>query len=163
MRARAWVRPVGTWLVLLGVAVALDGAWGAVVCVVAAAILLARLPRQILGGIGVLCLLGVPIAVVANGIPSDEDVSPLFVVGSLWPHHLMFAGLSLVGVDAVLDVLARRRARPERVASEEELEVVHGVGDAPEPLAGVGDLARWAMLGATAIGALVVVAAVWTR
>ncbi|MEZ5204674.1 MAG: hypothetical protein R2701_09930 [Acidimicrobiales bacterium] len=112
-RAAPSLRAGGAWLVFAAVAVALDGAVGGAVAVAVAAILLAGLPRTVLGGAGVAALAAVPVAVLANGLPADDEVSPEFVVGSLWPHHLMFVGLVLVGTWAVLDTAARRHADRE--------------------------------------------------
>jgi hypothetical protein len=105
-------RGVGAWLVLAGVLVALDGAVGGAVAVAIGAVALAELPRRILAIGGTVALAAVPVAVLARGLPSEEEVSPAFVVGSLVPHHLTFAGLVLVGTWAVLDVRAHGVRRP---------------------------------------------------
>jgi hypothetical protein len=105
---------VGAWLVLAGACIALDGAVGGAVAVAIAAVVLADLPRRLLAVAGVVALLAVPVAVIARGLPTDDEVSPAFVVGSLVPHHLMFAGLVLVGTWAVLD----RRAHPRLGAGD---------------------------------------------
>jgi hypothetical protein len=109
-------RGLGAWLLLAGACVAIDGAVGGAVAVLVAAVVLAGLPRRLLAIVGVVALAAVPVAVVGRGLPADDEVSPAFVVGSLVPHHLMFAGLVLVGTWAVLDLVARRRAGEPAVA-----------------------------------------------
>lgn len=105
-RGRA-LAPVGGWLLFAGACTALAGVAGLAAAVVVAAVLLARLPHRVLGALGVVALAAVPLVVVGRGLPSEAEVSPFFVSGSLWPHHLAFGGLVLVGAWAVLDV--RRR------------------------------------------------------
>lgn len=98
-------RSVGSWTVLLGAAVLLDGVVGGLVVVVVGAVALARLPWRILGGLGVVALVAVPLVVLGLGLPATDEVSPTFVSRSLAPHHLAFAGLVWVGAWAVLDLL----------------------------------------------------------
>jgi putative Ca2+/H+ antiporter (TMEM165/GDT1 family) len=102
-------RAIGAWLVLAGVCTALDGAVGAAVAVLVGAVLLAQLPSRVLAWSGVAALLAVPIVLLVRGLPDRDEVSPAFVVGSLVPHHLAFAGVVLVSVAALLDLLARDR------------------------------------------------------
>lgn len=109
-------RGLGAWLLFAGACVALDGAVGGAVAVLVAAVVLAGLPRRLLAVAGLVALAAVPVAVVGRGLPTDDEVSPAFVVGSLVPHHLMFAGLVLVGTWAVLDLAHRRRAGEPAVA-----------------------------------------------
>lgn len=90
---------------------ALDGLIGCISVVTIAVVLLARLPRRLIGLIGVASLAGVPVAVVVQGVPDDASVSPAFVSASMWPHHLAFIGMFLVGVGAVLDVAPQLRSR----------------------------------------------------
>ena len=153
---------IATWCVLTGLAIALDGVTGAVVAVVVGAVVLARLPRQILGGLGVLALLGVPIAVVRHGVPNPSDVSPLFVVGSLWPHHLMFAGLALVGCEVALDLADHMRATAARGARVGERP--HGDGvDPPDPVGRLPLIGRYVLMGVVAVAGLAAAVAVWSQ
>ena len=98
-------RALAIWLVIVGIAVALDGLVGGLTMVAVAAVLLARLPVRLLGFAGVALLAAVPVAIFVRGVPSSDNVSPLFVYGSLVPHHLMFSGLLLVCSFAVIDLL----------------------------------------------------------
>ncbi len=127
-RALPSARSLGAWLVLLGVAVALDGLVGGLVAVVVGAVLLARLPARILGALGSVALLAVPITVVIQGVPTPAEVSPAFVTRSLVPHHLTFAGLVWAGAWAVLDLL------PHLVSSPEPTEVVAGAAGSAAPV-----------------------------
>ena len=102
--ARPSLRMVGLWLVLLGVAIALDGLVGGLVLVFVAAVLLAGIKPRILGAVGVALLVAAPISIVIAGVPTSEEVSPEFVVRSLVPHHLTFAGLVLVSAFALIDL-----------------------------------------------------------
>lgn len=106
---RPSLRAVGIWVLATGVAVALDGVIGGLVLVVVAAVLLAGFPKRVLGALGVGLLALVPVAVVIDGIPTSADVSPAFVLRSLVPHHLMFAGLVLVSAFALLDLAPHLR------------------------------------------------------
>ncbi|MCB1038466.1 MAG: hypothetical protein KDA94_02865 [Acidimicrobiales bacterium] len=152
-RAAPSLRAGGAWLVFAAVAVALDGAVGGAVAVAVAAILLAGLPRTVLGGAGVAALAAVPVAVLANGLPADDEVSPEFVVGSLWPHHLMFVGLVLVGTWAVLDTAARRHADREAGREPAVPDERSTPGQLPRPVA-------WAVLAMVVVGAVAASAAV---
>lgn len=109
---RGALAPVGAWLLLAGACTALAGLAGLATAVVVAAVLLARLPHRVLGALGVAALAAVPVVVLGRGLPSEGEVSPFFVAGSLWPHHLAFAGLVLVGAWAVLDLRVRLAASP---------------------------------------------------
>ena len=108
-RSRPSTRAIGAWLLLAGACTALDGAVGAGIAVLVAAVLLAQLPRRILAWFGVAALLAVPAFLLVRGLPAREEVSPAFVVGSLVPHHLAFAGVVLVSVAALLDLVDRER------------------------------------------------------
>lgn len=141
---------LGAWLVLLGVTVALDGLVGGLVAVVVGAVLLARLSPRILGALGTLALLGVPVAVLVQGVPTPEEVSPLFVTRSLVPHHLTFAGLVWAGAWAVLDLL------PHLVTAAETADPLDG---AP-PSAPVDRVLAAVVVLAVAIGAVLACAAV---
>lgn len=151
---------LGVWCVLTGLAVALDGVTGAVVGVLVAAVLLARLSPRLLGGLGVASLVGVPLEVMARGVPKPADVSPFFVAGSLWPHHLMFAGLALVGSGAVLDLIGDLRAQHEETL---------GLGgaphrerlDPPEPIRRLSARGRYAIVVAVAIVSFIAALAAW--
>lgn len=103
---------IGAWLVFAGACTALDGLVGLGVAVVVAAVLLAGLPRRILGALGCGALALVPVVVLARGLPDRDEVSPFFVAGSLWPHHLAFAGVVWAGCWAVLDLRERLAAAP---------------------------------------------------
>lgn len=142
-------RAVGGWLVLLGAAVALDGVVGGLAAVVIAALVLARLPLRVLGALGVAALVATPIAVLAQGLPATDEVSPSFVTRSLLPHHLVFAGLVWVGTWAVLDLL------PHLVAPSE----VPDADDGP-PTSRARRLAGTALTAAVAVAALAACVAV---
>lgn len=101
---RLSLKAVGLWLLLVGLAVALDGLVGGFAIVVVAAVLLARISPRVLGLLGGVALLAVPMAIAIEGIPTDGDVSPLFVYRSLIPHHLTFVGLVWVSAFALLDL-----------------------------------------------------------
>ena len=118
--ARPGARAVAIWLVLAGLAVALDGVVGGLTLVFIAAVLLAGAPIRIIGGAGVALLVLAPIAFLIEGIPSAASVSPALVTRSLLPHHLTFAGLVLVSAFALLDLAphlgtwaAAERPRPD--------------------------------------------------
>ncbi|HRW37077.1 MAG: hypothetical protein KDB04_17925 [Acidimicrobiales bacterium] len=111
-RPRPSLVAVGGWLLLAGAATALDGLVGLAVAVLVAAVLLAGGSPRSLGALGVAALASVPIVVLGRGLPSDDEVSPFFVAGSLWPHHLAFGGLVLVGAWAVLDLGHQLRHAP---------------------------------------------------
>ncbi|WP_421121053.1 hypothetical protein ACE2AJ_07205 [Aquihabitans daechungensis] len=100
---------VGGWLLLVGLAVALDGPVGGFTMVAIAAVLLAGLPTRLIGGLGVLLLALTPVAIILEGIPTDREISPEFVTRSLLPHHLAFAGLVLVGAFALIDLAPHLR------------------------------------------------------
>ncbi len=137
---------VGAWLVLAGACTALDGIVGLGVAVVVAAVLLARLPRRWLGVLGVAALALVPVVVLARGLPDRDEVSPFFVAGSLWPHHLAFAGIAWTMTWAVLDLRARLVATPPDP-------VVATPGRPPLPVA----IALVVLVGALAVAAVVAV------
>lgn len=105
-----------SWRLLVGggalclVGLLLDGGPGLTVGIVVVAVILAGLPRALLGLLGVVALAGVPIAVLWRGLPSGDEISPAFVTGSLVPHHLTFAGLVLVGAWVVLDLAPSLKA-----------------------------------------------------
>lgn len=107
--ARPSWRSIALWLVATGAAVAIDGAVGGLALVFVAAVVLAGAPARIIGAVGVVLLAAAPIAVLVEGIPSDADVSPLFVTRSLLPHHLTFAGLILVCSFALIDLAPHLR------------------------------------------------------
>lgn len=111
---RGPVRPtpwaIGGWLVLVGLAVALDGPVGGLALVFVAAVLLAGVSPRLIGGVGVLLLALAPLAVVLEGLPARSQVSPAFVTRSLVPHHLTFAGLLLVCAFALIDLAPHLRA-----------------------------------------------------
>lgn len=101
---RPKLRSVGLWLLLVGGAIALDGVVGGLTLVLVAAVLIAGINPRVLGALGVVALLGAPVAVLLRGLPGADEISPLFVVGSLVPHHLTFAGLTLVSAFALIDL-----------------------------------------------------------
>jgi hypothetical protein len=151
---------VVAWLVLTALAFALDGVTGAAVGVLVAAIVLARLSPKVLGGLGVVALVAAPISILLKGVPDPSDVSPFFVAGDLWPHHLVFAGLALVGCCAVLELGDHLRA----AAHHEPVDGSGPHGDAPDPIEPAGRLPfvwRWAAAIAVAVAGLVVAVAVW--
>ena len=98
-------RAVGGWLVLIGIAGALDGPVGGIALVVVAAVLLAGLPIRLIGGLGVVLLALTPVAIIVGGIPSSSETSPVIVTRSLIPHHLTFAGLVFVSAYALIDLI----------------------------------------------------------
>lgn len=155
------LRWVAVWAVLGALAVALDGAVGAAVAVAVAAVVLARLPREVIGGAGVACLVGAPIVFVVQGVPSPSEVSPFVIVGRLWPHHLAFAGFALAGVWVIWDLVPRLRPEDGPSAASPASSVVSG-HVAPEPYGRLGVPARVAVVVAAAATALAVIAAVWT-
>lgn len=108
--ARPSWRSVGGWLLLVGLAVALDGPVGGLALVFVAAVLLAGLSPRIVGGVGVALLVLAPLAIILEGLPSESQVSPAFVSRSLVPHHLTFAGLVLVSAFALIDLIPHLRA-----------------------------------------------------
>lgn len=148
----AW-RPLGAWVLLLAVTVALDGLVGGLAAVVVGAVLLARLPARIVGALGSVALLAVPIVVVILGIPTAEEVSPAFVTRSLVPHHLTFVGLVWAGSWAVLDLLPHLVATPEPVALE-----AGGAGDGSSSTA--ERIAAAVVVLVVAVGAVLACAAV---
>lgn len=107
---RPSLRAIALWLVIVGVAVALDGLVGGLTVVFVAAVLLAGLPTRVIGGLGVLLLAIAPVAFLVEGVPSASDVSPALVIRSLIPHHLTFAGLVLVSAFALIDLAPHLRA-----------------------------------------------------
>ncbi|MGN6696360.1 MAG: hypothetical protein ACTHN0_19435, partial [Aquihabitans sp.] len=107
---RPSLRAVGAWLLLIGVAVALDGLVGGLTVVFVAAVLLAGLPTRLIGGLGVLLLALAPVAFLVEGVPTASDVSPAIVIRSLLPHHLTVAGLVLGSAFALIDVAPHLRA-----------------------------------------------------
>ena len=133
----------------------LDGPTGIVVGVIVVAVLFAGVTRRAIGAAGVLALVATPIAVIVNGVPAPDEVSPVFVVGSLWPHHLTFAGLSLVGTWVVLDVVDHLRATPPAPPTETET--------AREPIERLGRTARFVAVTVVALAALVALIAVSTQ
>lgn len=107
--ARPSWRAIALWLVATGAAVAIDGVVGGLALVFVAAVVLAGISARVIGAVGVLLLAAAPMAVLFEGIPSDADVSPLFVTRSLLPHHLTFAGLILVCSYALIDLAPHLR------------------------------------------------------
>jgi hypothetical protein len=101
---------IGGWLLLVGLAVALDGPVGGFTMVAIAAVLLAGLPKRLIGGLGVVLLVLTPVAIILDGIPADDEISPEIVTRSLLPHHLAFAGLVLVSAFALIDLAPHLRA-----------------------------------------------------
>ena len=148
---RPSLRAVGAWLLLIGVAAALDGLVGGLTVVVVAAVLLAGLPTRLLGLLGVLCLAGAPIAVMVRGVPTSEEISPAFVVRSLLPHHLTFAGLVLVCAFALIDLAPHLRdwADLPRAAQDDGPPLGALVGTVVVVLVAVGALAACAAVLAT--------------
>jgi hypothetical protein len=104
---------IGSWCALLGVAVFLGGWMGGVGAVVVAVVVLADLPKRVIGVVGVASLVCVPLFVLLAGLPARSEVSPAFVNASLWPHRLAFVGLLLVGTWAILDLLPHLRREAE--------------------------------------------------
>lgn len=144
-------KAIGLWLVLAGIAVAIDGVAGGLAFVVIAAVLLAGLPTRIIGGLGVLALIGAPIAVIIEGIPTDSGVSPAFVTRSLLPHHLTFAGLILVSGFALIDLAPHLRtwADGEHPTQDDGPPFGTIVGAVLVGIVAVGAVvACWAVLGA---------------
>ena len=106
---RPSLRAIGGWILLVGIAVALDGLVGGLTMVVIAAILLAGLPKRLIGGLGVALLILTPIAIVIEGVPNADEISPEIVTRSLLPHHLAFSGLVLVCAFALIDLAPHLR------------------------------------------------------
>lgn len=149
--ARPSWRAVAIWLVVTGVAVAIDGLVGGLALVFIAAVLLAGLPTRIIGGVGVALLAAVPVAIVLAGVPSDSDVSPAFVTRSLVPHHLTFAGLILVCAFALLDLAPHLRAwaQAEHPPQDDGPPFGTVIGGVLVGIVAVGAVAAcWAVLGA---------------
>jgi hypothetical protein len=107
---RPSLRAVGAWLLVIGVAVALDGLVGGLAVVFVAAVLLAGLPTRLIGGVGVVLLALAPVAFLLEGVPTASDVSPALVIRSLLPHHLTFAGLVLCSAFALIDLAPHLQA-----------------------------------------------------
>ena len=103
-------RAIVAWIVLIGVAAALDGLVGGLTLVVVAAVLLAGLSPRLVGGLGVVLLVLAPIAFLVEGLPTERTISPTIVTRSLLPHHLVFAGLVLVCAFALIDLAPHLRA-----------------------------------------------------
>ena len=144
-------RAVGGWILLVGVAVALDGLVGGLTLVVIAAVLLAGLAPRVIGALGVLLLVLAPIAVVVEGVPSASEISPAFVSRSLLPHHLTFAGLVLVSAFALLDLVPHLRdwAGGERPPQDDGPPLGAVLGTVVVVVVALGALAAcWAVLGA---------------
>lgn len=95
-------RGTAAWLVLTGLATALDGWTGLIVSVGIAAALLAGARPRSLAAAGVVCAALVPVWVLSSGSITAEDVTPALVTESLIPHHLAFAALLLLVVSVVL-------------------------------------------------------------
>ena len=98
------------WTAFALTAVLLDGPYGGVVPVIVAAVLLARLPMRVIGGIGVVAIGLVPFSLLLQGVPRPDEISPRFVVDAMAAHHLAFGGLLLVGTWAVLDMWPAMRS-----------------------------------------------------
>ncbi|HWJ96504.1 MAG TPA: hypothetical protein VNQ33_00010 [Acidimicrobiales bacterium] len=145
---RPSLRAIGAWLLIIGLAVALDGLVGGLAVVFVAAVLLAGLPTRVIGGLGVLALALAPVAFLVEGVPSASDVSPALVIRSLLPHHLTFVGLVLVSAFALIDLAPHLRswASAERRAQD----------DGPPLGAALGAV----VVGAVALGALLACRAV---
>jgi hypothetical protein len=109
---------VGAWSGLLGVAVLLAGWVGVVGAVCVAAVVLAGLPRRVIGLVGLGSLACVPLFVLLAGLPARSEVSPAFVTDSLWPHRLAFVGLLLVSTWAVLDLGPHLQRGGDEVGSD---------------------------------------------
>jgi hypothetical protein len=138
---------LGALVAFTALALFLDGLAGASAGVIVAAVLLARLPLRTIGGIGVACLVAAPIVVAAQGVPTPADLTPAFVARSLWPHHLTFVGLALVGAWVVADVVgAAWRGGDEAAVAAEATE------EGPEPA--VVGAALWLRVGMVAVVAL---------
>jgi hypothetical protein len=141
---------VGLLLVFTGMGLFLDGLAGGVAGVVVGAVLLARLPTRVIGGIGVACLVAAPVAVAVDGVPSAAEIAPAIVGRSLWPHHLTFVGLALVAAWVAIDVVGplrrQRESGPHRAVGAEE---------GPEPGLAAAPLGvRWVIVAVVALGAL---------
>jgi hypothetical protein len=151
------VRPslpsIALWLGLALVGFALDGPVGAAIGVGVVAVILARAPRRLIGGAGVLALALVPIVIFLRGVPSTADVSVVFVTGSLWPHHLTFAGLALVGTYVVMDLHDHLVATARGPAAAPESPSV-------EPLGRLGLVGRIALVMAVVVASAAALIAV---
>jgi hypothetical protein len=152
-RPRLSRRGFVAWVLLTGIAVALDGPTGAAVGVLVLAVFLADAPRRVIGAAGVLALVAAPVAVLVRGVPTDEDVSPAFVTGSLWPHHLVFAGVALLATFVVLDLWDHLRVGGRTHVSPVESPTV-------VPLARLRPGARVALVGVVALVAVASIVAV---
>jgi hypothetical protein len=140
-------------LVFSGVALFLDGLPGGAAGVVVGAVLLARLPMRVIGGIGVACLVAAPVAVAIDGVPRTSEIAPAIVGRSLWPHHLTFVGLALVAAWVVIDVVGLVGS----AGSDRSAGAHHAVEaeDGPEPaLAAAPRLVRLAIVAVVSLGAL---------
>lgn len=83
---------------------ALDGVVGGLALVVVAAVVLAGLSPRVLGALGTVSLLLVPLAIFIRGVPDGSEISPALVTRSLIPHHLTFAGLTFVSAGALIEL-----------------------------------------------------------
>ncbi len=133
-RPRPGRRSVLLWVACAAVAVALDGVVGGLVAVVVAAVLLAGLPPRSLGGLGVVALAAVPFAVILQGVPTTQTVSPGFVSATMWPHHLAFAGVVWAGAGAVLDLWPHLASLRESAAAADPVAAREPVASWPVPL-----------------------------
>ncbi len=147
---RRSLRAIGGWILLVGIAVALDGLVGGLTLVVIATVLLAGLPQRLIGGLGVALLVLAPVAVVLQGVPTAGEISPAFVTRSLVPHHLAFAGLVLVSAFALIDLAPHLRdwAAAERAPQDDGPPVGTLIGAVVVAVVAVGAIvASWAVLG----------------
>ena len=153
--ARQLARPSGrvalVFLALLVVAAALDGSVGGAVVVFVGAVLLAGLPLDVLGRVGVVALALVPLILIVQGVPTAASVSPAFVSHTMLPHHLAFIGISLVSAGAVLDLV------PHLAGGSTAVPAIH---DDPGPVGGWPVPLRIAIVVVVAAAALVASAVV---
>ena len=139
------------WLVLTGLATALDGWTGLIVSVGIAAALLAGARSRSLAAAGVVCAALVPVWVLSSGSITAEDVTPALVTESLIPHHLAFAALVLLVVSVVLQASS--------ASDPVDAEFTH-VAEAG-PFGSAGRALRWATVGVSVVLALVVCVVAW--
>lgn len=151
------LRATGTWLVLTGLAVALDGWTGLIVGVGIAAAVLAGVRPRTLTAAGVVCSALVPVWFLAQGSIAADDISPALVTESLVPHHLAFAAVALLVASVALTEVRSGRTTHVREVDGADSTPERSVG----PLGAAGDGLRWAVVAVAVVLAVAVCVVAW--